>query len=216
MVATLSAAHAAAEKLLATVAGQLAMSPRVQVHTLVEPGDATAVLESAARQGEMLVLGRDDVSWGERVLRGAVTSQVARRVACSLVVVPRGWHTGHVGEHLPVVAALDGETSAESVLGVAFREAQLRRTRLVVLHTEPIGTSARAVAAAEFDLTVLLAGWKQDHPHVTVSTTLVSGDPDAQLVRWSRSAAVFVVGRPHQSGWGSWVRSVAEPVKLSV
>ena len=46
---------------------------------------------------------------------------------------------------------------------------------------------------------------KQDHPNVTVSTVVVSGDPDVQLVRWSRSAAVLVVGRPHQSGWSSWV-----------
>jgi hypothetical protein len=28
-----------------------------------------------------------------------------------------------------------------------------------------------------------IARWKQDHPDVTVSTKLVSGDPDAVLVR---------------------------------
>jgi nucleotide-binding universal stress UspA family protein len=211
-VAALSASSVAAEKLMAGAAAQLAVSPRVHVHILVEPGDATAVLKSVARQGEMLVLGRDDVSWGERVLRGAITSQVAPRVDCPLVVVPRGWHAGHVGKPQPVVVALDAETSAESALGVAFREAQLRQTRLVVLHAEPVGTSARDVAAAGFDLAVLLSSWKQDHPDVTVSTTLVSGDPDAELVRWSRSAAVLVVGRPHQSGWGSWIRSVARNV----
>jgi nucleotide-binding universal stress UspA family protein len=212
MVAALSASRMAAEELVASVNAQLAISPRVHVHTLVEPGDATAVLEAIARQGEMLVLGRDDVSWGERVLRGAVTSQVARQVACPLVVVPRGWHTAHVGKPQPVVVALDVETSAESALSVAYREAQLRQNRLVVLHAEPIGTSARDVAAAGFDLAVLLANWKQDHPDVSVSTTLVTGDPDAELVRWSRSAAVLVVGRPHESGWGSWMRWVARDV----
>jgi nucleotide-binding universal stress UspA family protein len=212
MVATLSASRVAAEKLIATVAAQLAISPRVHVHSLAEPGDATAVLRIVAGRGEMLVLGRDDVSWGERVLRGAITSQVAPRVDCPLVVVPRGWHSGHVGKPQPVVVALDGETSAESALGVAFREAQLRQTGLVVLHAEPIGTSAHDVDAAGFELSVLLSRWKQDHPDVTVSTTLVSGDPGAALVRWSRSAAVLVVGRPHQSGWGSWIRSVARQV----
>ncbi|HEX3198608.1 MAG TPA: universal stress protein [Propionibacteriaceae bacterium] len=211
-VAAMSSSRTAAEKLLATVAGQLAVSSRVHVRTLVEPGDATAVLENAARRSEMLVLGRDDVSWGERVLRGAVTSQVAQRVACPLVVVPRGWHTGHVGKPQPVVVAMDVETSAESALSVAYREAQLRQNRLVVLHAEPIGTSARDVAAAGVDLAVLVANWKQDHPEVTVSTTLVTGDPDAELVRWSRSAAVLVVGRPHESGWGSWMRWVARDV----
>jgi nucleotide-binding universal stress UspA family protein len=212
MVAALSASRAAAEELLATVVAQLQISPRLQVHTLVEPGDATAVLEVVARQGEMLVLGRDDVSWGERIFRGAVTAQVARRVACPLVVVPRGWHTGHVGKQAPVVVALDGETSADSALSVAFREARLRKTRLILLHARPIGRSARDVVAAGFDLAVLLANWKEDHPEVTVSTVMVSGDPDAQLVRWSRSAAVLVIGRPHQRMWGSWVRSVAGSV----
>ncbi|HEY6686649.1 MAG TPA: universal stress protein [Propionibacteriaceae bacterium] len=209
-VAVMSASRVAAEKLMATAAAQLATSRRVHVHTLAEPGDATTVLNVVARRGEMLVLGRDDVSWGERVLRGAITSQVAPRVDCPLVVVPRGWHTGHVGRPQPVVVALDAETSAESALGVAFREAQLRKTRLVVLHAERIGTSARDVEAAGFELSVLLSRWKEDHPDVTVSTTLVSGDPDAELVRWSRSAGVLVVGRPHQ--WGSWIWSVARNV----
>jgi nucleotide-binding universal stress UspA family protein len=211
-VAVMSASRVAAEKLMATAAAQLAISRRVHVHTLAEPGDATTVLNVAAGQGEMLVLGRDDVSWGERVLRGAITAQVAPRVDCPLVVVPRGWHAGHAGKPQPVVVALDAETSAESALDVAFKEAQLRQTRLVVLHAEPMGTSARDVEAAGFDLAIQLSKWKQDHPDVTVSTTLVSGDPDAELVRWSRSAAVLVVGRPHQSGWGSWIRSVAHNV----
>jgi hypothetical protein len=73
----------------------------------------------------------------ERVLRGAITSQVAPRVDCPLVVVPQGWHTGHVGKPQPVVVALDAETSAESALGVAFQEAQLRKTRLVSCTLSP-------------------------------------------------------------------------------
>ena len=212
MDAVWSASRTSAEELVASAAAQLAVSPRVHVHTLAEPGDPMAVLEAAARQGEMLVLGRDHLSWGERVSQGKVTSHVTRRVTCPVVVVPRGWRTGHVGKPPPVVVALDGETNAESALSLAFREAQLRATRLVVLHAEPIGTSARDVAAAGFDLAVLLAKWRQDHPDVTVSTVVVSGDPDVQLVRWSRSAAVLVVGRPHQPGWSSWVRSIARIV----
>jgi nucleotide-binding universal stress UspA family protein len=160
----------------------------------------------------MLVLGRDHVSWGERVFRGAVTSQVARRVSCPVVVVPGGWHAGHVGNPPPVVVALDTQTSAEPALGLAFLEAQLRHTRLVVLHAEPIGASARVVVAAGLDLAALLATWKQDHPEVSVSTAMVPGDPDARLVRWSRSAAVLVVGRPHHAAWGAWTHSVARHV----
>jgi nucleotide-binding universal stress UspA family protein len=212
IVAVLSASRRDGEKLMAAAAAQLAIPPKVHIHTLAEPGDATSVLAGAARWADMLVLGRDRVSWGERILFGAVTSQVARRIKAPLVVVPRGWRAGHVGKPPPVVVALDGETSADAALSVAFQEAQLRRTRLIVLHAEPIGRSARDVVAAGFDLAVQLAKWKEDHPKVAVSKVMVSGDPDAQLVRWSRSAAVLVIGRPHQLKWGSWMRSVAHNV----
>jgi nucleotide-binding universal stress UspA family protein len=211
-VAALAASRSAAKDLFAAVEAQLVIPPRVQLHTLAEPGDATAVLKVAAQWAEMLVLGRDHVSWGERVLRGAVTAEVARQVSVPVVVVPGGWHGGHVGKPPPVVVALDTETSAEPAVGLAFQEAHLRHTRLVVLHAEPIGASAHDVVAAGFGLTALLASWKEEHPDVTVSTAMVSGDPDAQVVRWSRSAGVLVLGRPHHAAWGSWTRSVTRHV----
>ena len=111
-----------------------------------------------------------------------------------------------------MVVALDGETPAAPALKVAFAEARLRDARLVVLHAEPISASAREVDAARFDVGALLARWKQDHPDVAISTAIVAGDPDAQLIRWSKSAAVLVVGRPHEHRWGSWIRSVARSV----
>jgi nucleotide-binding universal stress UspA family protein len=170
------------------------------------------MLADAASRATMLVLGRDHVSWGERLLMGAVTSQIAGHVDCPLIVVPSGWHARQAWPPQPVVVALDGETAAKPVLNLAFEEARLRHTRLVVLHAEPMSASDRDVTAARLDLEILLAGWKQDHPDVAISTAIVSGDADAQLVRWSRSAAVLVVGRPHQHGWGSWTRSVARSV----
>ena len=112
----------------------------------------------------------------------------------------------------PVVVALDGDTAAEPALTVAFEEARLRDTRLVVLHAEPISAAARAVSAARFDIGVVLSRWKQDHPDVAISTAIVAGDPDVQLLRWSKTAAVLVVGRPHEHRWGSWTRSVARTV----
>ena len=47
---------------------------------------------------------------------------------------------------------------------------------------------------------------------LAISTTIVTGDPDAQLIRRSKTAAVLVVGRPHEHRWGSWTRSVARTV----
>jgi nucleotide-binding universal stress UspA family protein len=210
--AMLSADRTKAEELLATVASQLVIPPAVPVDMRAQPGDAVAVLKESAHHAAMLVLGRDRVSWGERLFMGAVASQVASHVACPVVVVPGGWQARHAWPRQPVVVALDGETRAEPALKVAFAEARLRDARLVVLHAEPLGASAREVDAARFDLGVLLARWKQDNADVAISTAIVAGDPDAQLLRWSKSAAVLVVGRPHEHRWGSWMRSVARSV----
>jgi nucleotide-binding universal stress UspA family protein len=205
-------ANNAADKLLGAVAAQLIVPPQVQLSMRAEPGDAVAVLKESARNAAMLVLGRDHVSWGERLLMGAVTSRIVDQIACPLVVVPSGWRTRHAVPRLPVIAALDGETTPEPALELAFVEARLRDARLIVLHAQPMSASARDVTAAGQGLGVVLANWEQSHPDVAISTEIVSGDADVQLVRWSRSAAVLVVGHPHRRTWGSWTRSVARSV----
>ena len=125
----------------------------------------------------MLVLGRDHVSWGERLLGGAVTSQVVNHIACPLVVVPGRWRPRHAWPLLPVIVALDSETNPEPALRLAFDEARLRAARLIVLHAEKMSASARDVAAAQFDLGIVLANWKQDHPEVGVSTAISLATP---------------------------------------
>jgi nucleotide-binding universal stress UspA family protein len=207
-----AAARTQAEKLLAAVAAQLIVPPQLHIHGRAEPGDPVAVLQGSASRAAMLVLGRDNVSWFERLFMGAVTSQVVSRVACPVVVVPGRWRTRQAWPRLPVIVALDGETAPEPALKLAFEEARLRDARLIVLHAEPMSAPAREVTAAGLDLGVVLEKWKQDHPDVAISTVIISGDPDAQLVRWSRSAAILVVGHPHQRRWGSWTRSVVRGV----
>lgn len=135
---------------------------------------------------------------GSRLLTGAVASRVAGRVVCPLVVVPGSWRARQAAPRQPVVVALDAETAAEPALKAAFEEARLRDTRLVVLHSEPISAPAREVDAARFDISVVLSRWKQDNPDVAISTAIVAGDTDTPLIRWSKSAAALVVGRPHE------------------
>ncbi|HEU4909740.1 MAG TPA: universal stress protein [Propionibacteriaceae bacterium] len=207
-----AAARATADKLLAAVAAQLIVPPHMHVYTKAEPDDAVTVLKESASRAAMLVVGRDHASWGQRLLMGAVASQVVNQVACPLVVVPGGWRPRHAWPRLPVIVALASDSPPEPALRLAFEEARLRDARLVVLHAEPMSASHRDVSAAKFDLGEVLAEWKQDHADVAISTAFVSGDPDAQLLRWSRSAAVLVVGHPHQRRWGSWTRSVARSV----
>jgi nucleotide-binding universal stress UspA family protein len=208
----MAAAQARAQKLLTSVAAQLIVPPQLQSHARAEPGDRLAVLKASAHQATLLVLGRDRVSWGERLFMGAVASQLVSHLACPLVVVPSGWRPRHASPQLPVIVALDAETAPGPALQLAYEEARLRDARLIVLHAAPMTAAAHEVTAADLHLGVVLSEWKNDHPDVAISTVIVLGDPDAQLVRWSRSAAVLVVGHPHRRRWGSWTQSVARSV----
>ena len=186
------------------MAAQLIVPPQLHIHGRAEPGDPVAVLQGSASRATMLVLGRDNVSWFDRLFMGAVTSQVVSRVACPVVVVPGRWRTRSAWPRLPVIVAhFDGETAPEPALKLAFEEARLRDARLIALHAEPMSVSAREVTAAGLDLGLVLEKWKRDHADVAISTVIVSGDPDVQLVRWSRSAAILVVGHPHQRRMGT-------------
>ena len=102
--AAFSAARTAAEKLLTAVAAQLVVPAQVTMHGRVEPDDAVTVLQASAGQAAMLVLGRDDVSWFERLFMGAVTSQVVGQVTCPVVVVP-----GRQLECTPCLSAAAGD-----------------------------------------------------------------------------------------------------------
>jgi nucleotide-binding universal stress UspA family protein len=207
-----SEARTVAEQLLAAVAAQLVIPPQVQVSMKAEPADAVEVLEEYAQEAAMLVLGRDNVSWIERLFLGAVTSHVVDQIPCPLVVVPGDWRRRFARPRLPVIVALDLETAPEPALMLAFEEARLRDARLIVLHAQPTSASDQEARAAQFDLDSVLADWELKHPEVAVSTAIVSGDADDQLVRWSRWAAVLVVGQPHRRSWEDWTRSVARTV----
>jgi nucleotide-binding universal stress UspA family protein len=208
----LSEARMVAERLLAAIVAQLVIPPRVRVSMKAEPADAVEAVEKYAHEAAMLVLGRDNVSWIERLFLGAVTSRVVDQIPCPLVVVPGNWRSRYARPRLPVIVALDLDTAPEPALQLAFEEARLRDARLVVLHAQPTSASDQEADAAQFDLDSVLAEWQQNHPEVAVSTSIVSGDADDQLVRWSRWAAVLIVGHPHRRSWEDWTRSVARAV----
>jgi len=208
----LSKARMAAEKVLEAVAAQLVIPPQVRVSMKAEPADAIEVLERYAHEAAMLVLGRDNVSWIERLFLGAVTSQLVDHIPCPLVVVPGNWRPRYARARLPVIVELDLETAPEPALKLGFEEARLRDARLIVLHAQPMSASDHEVHAAQFDLDVVQAEWQQNYREVAVSTAIVSGDADTQLVRWSRWAAVLVVGHPHRRTREDWTWSVARAV----
>jgi hypothetical protein len=72
---------------------------------------------------------------------------------------------------------------------------------MLALHAAGYGSPASEIAPQTANLTELLAGSKQDFPDISVGSLVVSGDLDADLPRWSRSAALLVMERPHRRMW---------------
>ncbi len=162
------------------------------VLTSLAPLDA---LLHEAEKAALLVVGADDVPWLERLMRTRVAGHVAKHAACPVVVVPEmEFPTGPEGE---VVVALDGETSATGPLRLAFEEAAARDDLLHVLHATPLGTLRADEEAARARVAEVLVGWRATYPDVAVLEGFTSDDPEAALVRATRSAELVVMGRPH-------------------
>ncbi len=211
--AILDACHEAARQLMVDVVAQLVVPKQMQIDTVVQPDSPVALLDSVSRTVPWLVVGQDHMGWGDRLRFGAVASHVGQKARCPVAVVPGGWQAPRTSERHPVVVALDDDTPADAVLNVAFQEAEFQHTGVVVLHASPYGRGGPSgVTAEEASLAEQIAGWKEDHPDVSVQALVVSGDADANLVKWSRAATALVLGRRERHGWSHWTHAVLRSV----
>jgi nucleotide-binding universal stress UspA family protein len=211
--AILDACDQSARKLMADVAAQLIVPGRMRIETVVQPDSPVVLLDRISRTVPLLVVGQDHLGWGDRLRFGAVAAHVGQKAHCPVVVVPGGWQAPQTSERHPVVVALDEDTPADAVLSIAFQEAEYLHTGVVVLHASPYRSGRPSEAAAEeASLTEQVAGWKEDHPDVSVQALVVSGDADANLIKWSHLAAVLVLGRRKRHGWSHWTHAVLRAV----
>ena len=201
-----------AQQLVAEVEGQLVVPGSMRIESLIQEDLPAPLLLRVAQRVPFLAVGQDHLTWGERLMFGRVASQVAEKSDCPVAVVPGGWRASKTGSHHPVVVALEGTSPARAALQIAFEQAVLLGTGLVALQAAPHGVPATEVAEQRASQAELLAGWKEDYPDVTVESLIVLGDEDANLLRWSRTAAILVLERPHRHWWNPWTHSVASAV----
>lgn len=204
--APVTAARTGVEELLS----QLTIPASVKVHRVVEPSRPASLLEELSRRAELVVVGRDDRTSFQRMTRGSTTAAICASAACAVVVVPP--HLRPLkGPELGMVA-LDGLTAADSALRIGFEEAERRSMPLLVLHAGDQDDDAAEIERRQVNVAEILAGWKADHPEVSVDVDVVRGDPAATVCSHAMRAALMVVGRPHCAGLRSWSRSVANAV----
>lgn len=200
-----------AEAAVRQVAQRLVVPAAMRIRSRVEDVTPLELLSRLAADADLIVIGQHHLSVRERVPDPSLGSRLADRVDCPVAVVPLPRRRERVVRP-PVVVALDGETSAQAALEIAFEEADRRQLMLLALHAAPLEELHADLAGDERDLAEILAGWKADHPDVVVRTLVTPAEPTELIIQASRNAALMIVGRPHEPHRGAWSRSVAGAV----
>ncbi len=179
----------------------LARAAGVDAETLIERGDPVARLIDVSERADLLVLGGDFASDGSR-LRGVRGARIAAGAHCPVVVVPETAERDLSG----VVVGVDG--SAASAKAVAFAAAEADRsgqslTAVMTWSPVPVPYELdeypqeyldRMQTLTTEELSISLAGIRQDYPDLSVTTVVESGYPTIVLLRESRGARMLVVG----------------------
>lgn len=188
--------------LLARVAHRADLAaPDVEILTALRIGPRGAELVQAAKEAQLVVLGRG--SRVDRIVSGSTAARVAVHAVCPVQVVPTDWSPGAADGRV-VVGLKDVDTS-EDLLRRGFVLAGQRGGELLVLHAwhlppgyEQIITApdvdawnAHAKARIEHALKPIRA----DFPEVPVEISIVQAKPTDALVEASASAGLLLVGR---------------------
>ena len=199
-----AAAAAVLDEALADVRGRVS---DMSVTGVTAEGDRVRVLVAESEHAEVLVVGARGLGRLTGAVLGSVSSAVAGRAACPVVVVRGmdGYPEGHV------VVGVDGGEEADAVLEFAFDHASRHQLPLrAVLCRRPAaagllerarpepqagGDRARATAA----MSEAMAGWQDKYPDVPVERQVIDGHPVEVLLEASLRAHLLVVGArgPH-------------------
>ncbi|MEU0112394.1 universal stress protein [Streptomyces bobili] len=186
-------------------------APAVRLSSEVVSEDAASALVSDGRNALALVLGSRGLGGLAGLLLGSVSLAVAARADCPVVVVRGGAEPRHGRFGCVVVGVEDGEGSGTAV-EFAFREAQVRRCRLLAVHAwsvpvgnpGPPGLSGYALQALDRPparvLTDALRGPEQRYPDVTVRSEVVEGSARQALLNAASGADLLVVGARRRHG----------------
>lgn len=209
-----------AEQLVAMAASQAAeLAADVEVSGEAVDGSAIPVLVDESTRAALVVLGsRQLEALGSAVL-GSVSTAVAARAACPVVVV-RG-AAGDPNEHAAVVVGVDGTDASPAVLEFGFGHASRHAVSLRAVlcwrpdvlaamqwRPEPPPPQRAAAWLAE-----ALAGWSDKYPDVQVHRSVVREHPVSGLVTESAAQYLLVVGsRGRHAFAGALLGSVSQGV----
>lgn len=186
----------------------------VQVETELRVGSPVAKMVDESAHALMVVLGSRGLGGFRGMLVGSVSSGVAARGRCPVVVV-RGPVPGEPPpERGPVVVGVDGSPTSDAAVAFAFEEASLRETSLLAVHTWLDVSVAETWAALPFDidwqavaedegrlLAERLSGWGEKYPDVPVRREVLRDRPVRGLLAQAEGAQLIAVGSRGRGGF---------------
>jgi len=212
--------EAQAHDQLAALAERL--RPR-DVKTGVAIGGASGVLLDASDTAELLVVGSRGRGGFANLILGSVAAQVASHSSCPVVIARSPSPPGAT----EIVVGIDASPGAIAAVAFAFDEASRHGWSVVAVHAwdqpsydllvipaGPIPVPLADVADEEVRLSaVVLAGFREDYPDVTVQERLIHGPAVGSLLDAANGAAMIVVGtRGHGPAISALIGSVSNGV----
>jgi nucleotide-binding universal stress UspA family protein len=198
-------------------------------------GEAASCILEAAKEAEIVVLGKRGLGTFGRLLLGSVSTAVAEGASCPVIVVPQEWRAS--AEHAadaPVIVGTSAGGHDHALLIWAFSEAQRTGSRLDVVHAidlepmlmwDPLLGSA---AYREWDegsaerMADVISPLQAQFPDVEVHRITERGNAANILLDRSADARLIVVGRHHRTrfgldfGLGSTERGVLHHAEIPV
>jgi nucleotide-binding universal stress UspA family protein len=183
--------------------------PTLEVVAELADGNAAGALVHASRNAEFVVVGHRGLGGFTELLVGSVGVHTTTHAHCPVLVV-----RGEAGEpQAPVVVGVDGSMAARAAAKIAFQEARLRGSELIVVLAWPPARSwPEAISAAglppdpdEIDpVEVTLRGIREQYPDVKIRREVRHGDSPAQVIAelalWA-DAGLIVVGARGSGGF---------------
>ncbi len=203
------------------------VAPGLPVTTSLLSGPPALAVAESGSGASVLVVGARGAGGFAAMVLGSVSSYVASRAACPVVVV----REETMAVHREIAVGIRDPQETGEALAFAFEEAALRRAELVAVHawfwfpsalhlpakgeaaelrpTNPDEISAEAASS----LAAALEGWQDKYPGVKVRRDIIHGHPARVLASYAARADLIVLGRhSHPGGAGPGIGSIQHAV----
>lgn len=191
----------AKEVLHAARVAAVAKDDSVKIETEVITGRLSATMNYLSKSAELMVVGSVGIGFLGEMFLGSTAAGLAHNSECPVAIVRAPRH-GSLPTGGPVVVAVDNSAGNDAVVGLAMREANIRKTDVLAVHGWRLALGALPDAShlaagqrrAQELLDRRLRRWQGQFPDVRANAVVVRGSTTSYLEQLSETAQLVVVG----------------------